>query len=143
RDVEPRAQRGNRGNHPIELVVDGDFRTGAGFHATDIEDVGALGHQMLGPPEHEVHGEMLALVEEGIGCAIEDPHDERACGEVVGSSPDRQLHAGEGSCSTPACKPLGPGVTSTRKRAVVTTPGAVTTRPTATRLRRTSTARVV
>ena len=82
-DVEPLVQRLDGRDDAVELLGFVDLGTGARLHPPDVEDVGALRDQRLGPPEQGVELEGGAVVVEGVGGAVEDAHHQRAGGEVV------------------------------------------------------------
>ena len=90
RYVEAGHQRLDGGDDAVELLLLPDGRAGPGFHAADIEDVGAFGHQGLRPLEGEIEGEGGTLVVERVRRAVEDPHHETPAGEVVMAGPETQ-----------------------------------------------------
>ena len=53
-DVEALVQRGDRRDDAVELLGLADLGPGAGLHAADVEEVGALVDQHLGPLEQRV-----------------------------------------------------------------------------------------
>ena len=84
--VEARGQAGHDGDDAVELLGLGDLGAGARLDPADVEDVGAVGHQLLGPGVELVELEGGPLVVEGVGRAVEDPHDERPVGQVVAAA---------------------------------------------------------
>ena len=88
RHVEAFVQRRDRGHDPFELLGLADLGPGPGLHAADVEQVGAVGDQLLGPPQERVEAPRRAPVVERVGSAIEDPHHERAGAHVEPSVAD-------------------------------------------------------
>ncbi len=82
-DVEARVECGDGLDDPLELLRLGHLGPRARLHPADVENVGAVGDERVRPPEEGVERERRALVVEGIRRAVEDPHDERARGEIV------------------------------------------------------------
>ena len=86
RRVEAGDQAGDDRGDALELLGLGHLGAGPRFDATDIEDVGAVGDQLLGPRVELVELEGGALVIEGVGRAVEDPHHEGPVSEVVAAA---------------------------------------------------------
>ena len=76
-------QPGDDRHDPVELLGLGHLGPRSGLDAADVEDVGPVGHQLLGPGVELVELEGGALVVERVGRAVEDAHDQRPVGEVV------------------------------------------------------------
>ena len=75
--VSKRATRpATTGHDPVQLLGLGHLGPGSGLDAADVEDVRPFGHQLLGPGVELVELERGALVVEGVGRAVEDPHDQ-------------------------------------------------------------------
>ena len=74
RHVEAGVQRLDRGHDAVELLVLVDLGPGAGLHAADVEQVGAVGDELLGPAHERVEIPGCAAVVERIGGAVQDPH---------------------------------------------------------------------
>ena len=53
-DVEPRAQGLDRGHDALELLGLADLVAGTGLHSADVEQVGAVDHEVLGLPQEVV-----------------------------------------------------------------------------------------
>ncbi len=83
RRVEACRQACHDRNDAIELFGLGDLGSGARLHATDVEDVGAVGDELLGAGVELVELVGGSLVVEGVRRAIEDPHHQSPVGEVV------------------------------------------------------------
>jgi hypothetical protein len=77
-------------HHPVEFFGLTHVVTGSGLHAADVEQVGALVHQSLGAKEELVEVEGGGRLEERVSRAVEDPHDERPVGDVVGPRAHRE-----------------------------------------------------
>ena len=60
-----------------QLLLDVDGLAGAGLDATDVDDVGALGHRDADPLEGPVLGEGRAAVVEGVAGAVDDGHHQQ------------------------------------------------------------------
>jgi hypothetical protein len=93
RDVEAGGQGGHRRDHPLELLDLVHLRPRARLDTADVEHVGAVGHELVGPAEEGVEREVGALVEERVGRAVEDAHHQRPVPEVVGPVPELEVHA--------------------------------------------------
>ena len=78
RHVEAGAQRLDRGDDAVELLVLADLGTGPGLHAADVEQVGAVGDELLGPAHERVERPRRAPVVERIGRAVQDAHHDDA-----------------------------------------------------------------
>ena len=63
-------------DHPVELLGLGHLGAGAGLHAADVEDVGALADELLGARAAARRARRWPLVEERVRGPVEDPHDE-------------------------------------------------------------------
>ena len=82
RDVEAGVQGLDGGDDPLELLVLAHLGPRSGLHAADVEQVGALGDELVGPAQEVVEGEVATLVEERVGRPVEDAHHERTVGDV-------------------------------------------------------------
>ena len=101
RHVEAGLQRLDRGHDPVELLGLVDLGPGAGLHPADVEQVGAVGDELLGPAHERVEVPGRAPVVERIGGAVQDPHDDdRAGARRATRSPSRRV--GNGSTGTEA-----------------------------------------
>ena len=100
RHVEALVQRRDRGHDPVELLGLADLGPGPGLHAADVEQVGAVGDQLLGPAQERVEAPGRAAVVERVGRAVEDAHHERARAHVDAAVADadrrvrRDAHGG-------------------------------------------------
>ena len=71
-------QRLDRGHDPVELFLLAHLRAGAGLHASDVEQIRAVGDQLFGPARERVERPGGAAVVEGVGRAIENAHHDDA-----------------------------------------------------------------
>ena len=88
RDVESLRDRLDGRDDAVEFLSHGDEVPGTGLDATDVDDVGTIGDESLGPAQRAVELEGRAVVVERIRRAIDDPHDEHARGDVVAARPE-------------------------------------------------------
>src|SRR5690606_11335718 len=66
------------GDDPIDLLVGADVVTGlASFDAADVDDVGAVVNALIDSAFGVIELEGGATVVEGVGGAVNDPHDQR------------------------------------------------------------------
>ena len=92
RQVEAGRQRLDGGHDPLELLGLGDLVAGPGLHPADVEEVGAVGDQLLGLAQEGVEVEVGALVEERVGGAVEDAHHDGPVGDVEAVGAEGQQH---------------------------------------------------
>ena len=85
RHVESGPQRLDRGHDPVELLVLVDLGPGPGLDPADVEQVGAVGDELLRPPHERVEVPGRAPVVERIGGAVQDPHHDDAAAHVDGA----------------------------------------------------------
>ena len=86
--VEAAVEGVERGDDPLELLCLTDLGTWAGLHPADVQEVGALHHELVGLGQEGVEVEVGALVEEGVGGPVEDAHDQRAVAHVEAVRPE-------------------------------------------------------
>ena len=83
RRVEPLVEGFDGADDTVELLFLTHLGPRPGLDAADVEQVGALVDEHLGPAEQRVELVGEPGVVERVGRAVEDPHHERAIGEVV------------------------------------------------------------
>jgi len=87
--VEARAQRVNGGRDQADLFGVTDLvGSDAGRTGTHVEQVGAVRNQRLGASQERFESEVRAAVMEGFQGPVQDPHEQRAVGEVVPPVPE-------------------------------------------------------
>ena len=87
RHVEPPRHRLDGRDDPVELLGLGHLGPGPGLDPAHVEDVGPLGHQLLGPRQERVEAVGGALVVEGVGRPVQDAHDQGPVPDVVACGP--------------------------------------------------------
>ncbi len=94
RHVETGAERFDGGNHPVEFFLLVDLRTGAGLHATHVEEIGAIGHETLSFAQELVESEVRALVVERVRRSVQDANDDGLGRDVESTVAEVQVHRG-------------------------------------------------
>ncbi|KAG1647342.1 30S ribosomal protein S20 [Nymphon striatum] len=86
RHVEAGRERFDSGHNSFEFFLDTYFVAGFESDTPDIKEVSSLGHQRFGLGKKVVKREVLATVEERVGRAVQDPHDQSPGRYVEGVS---------------------------------------------------------
>ena len=84
--VEARYQFADHRDHPLHLLALGHVGTRTGLDPSEIQYVGAVGHQLSGPSVKGIEFVGGPVVVEGIRGAVEDAHDEGPVGQVVAAA---------------------------------------------------------
>jgi hypothetical protein len=92
REVEPLVQRRDRRDHSIQFLLLTDVWPGTGLDTTDVQEVRAIGDELIGPAVEGIEIPELALVVERVGRAVEDAHHEGAVGDVEAVRSERHFH---------------------------------------------------
>jgi hypothetical protein len=91
RHVEAGRQDRDGTDDAVELLILGDLWPRAGLHPPDVEEVGPIDDQLLGPLAQRVEVVGEPLVVERVRRAVEDAHHEGPMGQVVGPVPELEL----------------------------------------------------
>lgn len=84
RHIESLCQRGDRGNDSIDLFLDPNLVAGLETDTTNVKEVGSVSDMVCGLRQKFVETKVLATVEERIGRAVEDAHNQRARADIEG-----------------------------------------------------------
>ena len=89
RHVEAPGQLGDDRYHAVELFRFADLLAGTGLHSPNIEQVRALFDELFGASKERLKFEGRGRCVEGVLRPVEDPHHQRARGEIDATVPER------------------------------------------------------
>ena len=79
-------QAGHGGQEPVDLFALGHLGAGAGLYGADVEDVGALGHDLVGPGQKASQSHVAPLSKNESGVRLRIPMTSARLGDVVAAA---------------------------------------------------------